>query len=235
MKSFISYLIQRISSFSRTNVVSGQMIAGDLVGTSESSDRHDSMVDTVVTERIPFRTAANAMTVAGCFQVEWIRSDAMFVELTTERRLLPFINIHMDGSRLVVTIKEDVSFSSNSPVHVRVQSPSMENLWLQGSGSVRLEKVQQEHLCVHMQGSGDFVVQGHVVDCHIEKTGSGDLHAHDLHTRMLDLQQMGSGDSTVWCNGAIIIHNHGSGDVFIHGHPGTRSITSHGSGEVNIF
>lgn len=140
------------------------------------------------------------------------------------------------GLKVYVTIREIEGLKSTGSGDMKIQSDIRTgslSLSSTGSGNLFLENVNADKLSVGMTGSGHITVEGGSVSSFsLSQTGSGDFKGEELLTEEASINKTGSGKSLIGEVESLNVRATGSGDVYYSGNPGSKNISSTGSGRV---
>lgn len=155
-----------------------------------------------------------------------------------------------DGSWGIYGIK---SMGDYKTVTIYITLPSLEDIHLSGSGSIKstgtfnnlddldisvsgsgeiILDYASRSTDLHISGSGEVTLKGKTGELDISISGSGDVFAKGLSAASCDVHISGSGDAQVQVNGELEAHISGSGDVRYTGNASVQARVS-GSGTVS--
>lgn len=163
--------------------------------------------------------------------IEIKTSEKYKVKVIAEKNILPLIITKIKGKTLVITTKDDCSFSSKKKVLVSIEMPSPEKLNIEGSGDILLYGLNSKDFTCTIQGSGDIKVDGKAENINFYIEGSGNIDAKKLKAQKAKVEINGSGDVTLDAAKRLIAEINGSGDIIYYGNPQLESNVS-GSGEL---
>ncbi len=116
---------------------------------------------------------------------------------------------------------------------ITIETPSLDDVQVDGSSDVYIDDVQAQHLTLTMSGSGTIVVAGGSArDGVVDDEGSGNIDLGRLHTASLTASSEGSGDITLSAPRRLAVTIDGSGDVAVHGRAESMSTRINGSGRI---
>ena len=95
-----------------------------------------------------------------------------------DENLLPLILTEIDDKTLRIYSKE--SFSTSSGITVVIETPLLTKALIRGSGKIVIEDLTAETLDLKINGSGDIITTGKVVELKATINGSGDIRAGNL-------------------------------------------------------
>lgn len=176
------------------------------------------------------------------------------VRVEADKDLLPDIETVVENGRLIVRMKDKISFiDDHGSTTVYISAPELNAFETHGSGDVRSEgKITDKNkmgvlisgsgdirldldcpeISTSTDGSGDITLSGATRNLSCKTSGSGDLHASDLKAENVKVTVHGSGDASVFASELLEVEISGSGDVHYSGAPKINT-TVHGSGTVS--
>lgn len=105
---------------------------------------------------------------------------------------------------------------------------------LHGSGDMNLSNLDSDQVELEVTGSGDLNAAGKAKSVNAKLKGSGDLNASNLTTDTAEVELIGSGNVDVFAKSNAKVQLRGSGDVMVEGNPAQRTVSTHGSGDVQF-
>jgi Putative auto-transporter adhesin, head GIN domain len=191
------------------------------------------------------------VVVAGAVDVRLKRSSAEKVVVHADDNIVPLIDTRVEGGKLIVETKPNVSFRTRNKISVIVEFKQLDALQLRGSGdataddikasifestihgsgNVKIAKLEADTVAISIAGSGDFSARGTAGKVGVVIEGSGDVHAEDLKAKTAAVSIAGSGDARVYATESLQARIAGSGDVRYRGSPQVEKKIA-GSGEV---
>lgn len=164
------------------------------------------------------------------------------------------VDVGVRGDRLVIGRKGrgflDM-FSGSDEVRILVTVPELSGAHISGSGDMKVNALNGDHVAlsvsgsgnldvaalrststgIRVTGSGDVSVGGTCSDASFVISGSGDIDASALSCTTMEARISGSGDIHARATDAAKAHISGSGDITVDGGARCES-TVRGSGEV---
>lgn len=179
-----------------------------------------------------------------------IHGDTPSVILRAQQNIADEIITEMDGSTLVIKTKN--SISTNEPIELWLTLKTIEEVELNGSGSITSESafkcektridisgsgkislaLMNEKLSVTINGSGDLNLTGKVTAAELEVTGSGNILASDCDIDECEVTVSGSGIAKLHVNEKLTSDIKGSGSVHYSGNPQKVKSEISGSGQL---
>ncbi|MCE5246035.1 MAG: head GIN domain-containing protein [Candidatus Polarisedimenticolia bacterium] len=127
--------------------------------------------------------------------------------------LLSNVTAEVRGDTLVVSTKEQYT-TSRVGLKVRVSTPRLEGLSIEGSADAVVEDLKGERFKASIAGSGDMSIHGGADVFEIAIAGSGDVNASDVTARKVSVHIDGSGDvRLVGSAEELAFRTNGSGDI----------------------
>lgn len=190
----------------------------------------------------------------GNFYVRVIRSSRTTLSVETDENLLPYIRTFINGNTLVIETRNDRCIRSAEPIYITVETPSIEELHLNGSGTIECNNVTTERMDLFMagsgriecrgllleyarariSGSGDIILGGETEVADYTITGSGQIRGLDLYAETVFADITGSGNIYTTANTVLDVTISGSGNVYYQGNPEISSDIS-GSGSIRRY
>ena len=186
-------------------------------------------------------------------KVEIKQGSETAVSVTASENLFKYIDTRVKNNTLMIDVKDCNCLRSEGDIVIKVTTPSIHGLTvngsgdiisegrlqidklnckINGSGSISLMDLQADDYSIDINGSGDVVLEGSSSKTgEININGSGDVNTSKVATSALVVNVSGSGDVTVKPTAALDVEITGSGDVRYYGTP---AISRHinGSGDV---
>lgn len=188
----------------------------------------------------------------GSMDVHIMQSGANSVKVQTDENLIPYLDIYVDGSTLVVQEKQGYNLNPSKKITVYVSSPVFRQIEMSGSGDIVSDNaisgneplkmdvsgsgninmnVNLPKLDAEISGSGNIALKGQSEDLSISMSGSGNIKCFDLISDNVNIDMSGSSDAEVTANKKLDIEVSGSGSVRYKGNASVNQRIS-GSGEV---
>ena len=150
----------------------------------------------------------------GSFNV-YITQDSIYqVIVEAESNLIPHIKTRVNGNSLIIETKE--SLNNNNPMNIYVKTPTINGVYLKGSGYMNLDSLNTDQLQLEISGSGNIRGEAVANTINAEISGSGSIffeaYASNIETKIS-----------------------GSGILDLMGESNTATHTISGSGDINAF
>jgi hypothetical protein len=191
------------------------------------------------------------LVVSGPVDVQLKHTGAEKAVVHADDNIASLIETRVDGGKLIVETHKDASFRTRNKLSVVVEFKQLEGVQLsgsgdvnaddikagifegviQGSGNMRIGKLEAETVAISIAGSGNFNARGRAEKVGFVIKGSGDVRAEDLQAKSAAVRISGSGDAHVHATESLQARIAGSGDVRYRGSPQVEKKVA-GSGEV---
>jgi len=173
----------------------------------------------------------------GSFDVFVEQGATQNVVVEGQSNIIDRLLTRVDDGRWDIKLKPG-SYSDFS-LTVKITTPDIEEMIIDGSGDVFIDQYTVSKLRLRSRGSGDFVVSepmtiSNRLDLDVE--GSGDISIVSLDCQNLEMDVEGSGDIVVRGNSQdAVYYLDGSGDIFAFDMiTATGSATNRGSGDIEL-
>jgi hypothetical protein len=186
------------------------------------------------------------------------QGDHSQIEMTADQETLDKIIVEVVDHKLIIRFSfEDMWFNDFKPGHVtlKVVTPDIESLsvagsgniiaektidsrvielFIAGSGDIKIANLKCERMEAEITGSGDIIVSGEkpVREIELKIAGSGNLKANQMEAEYGKFWIAGSGNCDVSVSHLIDAKILGSGDIRYTGNPTIES-TIAGSGKIH--
>jgi len=168
----------------------------------------------------------------GSAEVEVGFGESESVVVEADDNLLPLVETRVRGGVLVISMKPNLSITTQHPVRVRVTMKELDLAAIPGSGSIEITGLQAEQARFELAGSGTIRADGQVEDLDVILAGSGDLECEDLRSGSVSVRLSGSGTVEVFAEDELDVSIPGSGVVSYRGEPESVRKTVTGSGRL---
>ncbi len=156
-------------------------------------------------------------------------SKQSFVD-SADDNLLRRVTTRVEAGTLVIgTIG---SFTTRSPMSVKITVPSLATLRLSGSGSVTASHIREASLTISLSGSGVVRASGSATRLDVALAGSGEAQLARLVARSARAVIAGSGRILATATGTLDAAVPGSGSIAYSGNPAHVTTRVTGSGSI---
>jgi len=193
-----------------------------------------------------------ALQIAVSGKVELKQGTQEGVWIETDDNIQAMLEVVVEGNTLKIRSKDKNAYPKTRTLNIVVNFKNMDDIALEGSGSIKSDKLQSTDLKLRVGGSGDldiadlkadslrvsiggsgsFSASGNVPQVSGSIGGSGELDMAKLAAKDVRISIGGSGKASTWASDNLNVSIGGSGNVNYYGDPRvTKSIG--GSGSVN--
>lgn len=172
------------------------------------------------------------------------------VKVTAAQNIIDLLNRNIRSDEW--DIKFNSCIISPEDVEIEITIPTIEELSIEGSGSIKSEglissnllelsiegsgeldlTIDVKELESEISGSGDLKLEGATKIHNIVINGSGDLEAYKLNCDEADIEINGSGDVKLNVSYSLDVEVNGSGDVYYQGNVKKINSNINGSGKL---
>ena len=161
-------------------------------------------------------------------------SNDHYIEVFAEDNLIDLIEVRLDQKQLIVELKDNVSFQSHHPIELKMSTRTLKLISLNGSGLIKAIGLDQRHLNIHLNGSGNIYLQGKAHDLTATLNGSGNIDASTLKSDSVQINLNGSGMVEVNAAESAVGRLNGSGKIVVYGNPKKKTHEQSGSGKIKF-
>jgi hypothetical protein len=173
-----------------------------------------------VFSRLDLAGSTNVIVIAGSRQSVAVHADSNLIHHITTRVIARTLIIGTTGS-----------FTTRTPMNVKVSVPSLTSVTLSGSGKISVTGIKAPRLTVTLPGSGALSASGTATRLDVSLGGSGLAQLSNLIARDAHAVVTGSGLIRVTATASLNATVSGTGAIIYTGDPPhvTRSITGTGA------
>ncbi len=148
--------------------------------------------------------------------------------------LVPLVHTEISGDTLRIWAEQRMS--SSKPIRVRYTAPRLESLESNGSVRTNVQGLLGGPLQVSHNGSGYLELRGQVDRLDVRHTGSGQLYADGLDSKLATVDMSGSGRVNIGSvrGEALRLSATGSGSFQARGIVHSLDVQLHGSGSAQL-
>jgi hypothetical protein len=159
------------------------------------------------------------VSLEGVYRVNIKQGSFQELEIVTDDNIIHRVNTRVADNKLFVDMK--TGQYNRMSIEVNITLPSIEGVSFEGAGKVNLtDFMDLEALALRNVGSGDFELKSgssHRLDWRNE--GSGSLDSEEFEAAVIEIENIGSGNTTVRCTDRLKAKLEGSGNVYYYGNP----------------
>lgn len=175
------------------------------------------------------------------------------IKVEGEENIIQQLDIHVNGDKLSVGMKNNVMINTHHPLKVFITAPEFRQI--EGSGACQFFstgkltsnsefKIDLEGACetklevdapkidVDASGASEIKMKGHARDFSIDASGASDIDCFDLLTENTTLDISGGGSANVYASQSLTVSVSGAGDVHYKGKPSKINKDISGAGSI---
>lgn len=156
---------------------------------------------------------------------------ARTVEVRTDDNLLSMVRTEV--SEGVLEIDAASGINATTDVRVKVTTPSLAGIHLEGANRLALDIDSPGDIEVHIEGAGRMRANGRVGKLTVHSEGAGTIEAADLVAKSVDVTIEGAGRASVNATQALKARIEGAGIVRYAGNPASVEKTVDGIGRIS--
>jgi hypothetical protein len=194
--------------------------------------------------------AFNKIHLQGNIDVFLSQDTSFSIRVEAGENLIDYIETNVVDGEMIIH-EANNNLANTKPIKVYINTDSIENIVLEGSGNFDGDNILADNLNVLLSGSGHININTFATEVNFNVTGSGDAYilgtsnilnlliqgSGDVNSKFLQTQNAnvtinGSGDAIVNVSDTLSAVVNGSGDIDYYGNPTTVSTAVNGSGNI---
>ncbi len=183
----------------------------------------------------------------------YVKQDSIrSVKIEADENLLQYIEVKLEGDKLVIQPKDGYNLSGSKGIKVYVSSPVFKTLEasgacdiigenkitciepmyidLSGASDVKLE-LKAPKVETTSSGAGSISLKGETKDFSVDGSGSTNIKCFELMAENTTVELSGAGDAQVYASVKLDVHVSGAADVK---HKGNAAVTKEISGAGSV-
>lgn len=165
----------------------------------------------------------------GAFTVNY-KSGQAGIEITGDENIVKLVVIKVLNNTLYLGTEK--SYSTQSPLIIKVSAPQLSSIRSQGSGEVTVNDISSEQFVINIFGAVNLKAAGKTTNLVIEVNGSGSVNTEALPAQQVTVTTLGSGNVTLNSSESLKAQLTGSGNIIYYGNPQNISKQVLGSGQL---
>ena len=165
----------------------------------------------------------------GAFDIKYKHGNPS-LKISGDNNIIRHVKTKIVDKTLQLSI--DKSYSTNNPILIRISSPNIAEISINGSSNVDLDKIQTNHLKISLLGTADLNANGLVTRLELDVQGSGDANIKSLFADFATVSLLGSGDIILTAKKQLNATVSGVGDIQFFGNPVKISKKISGVGSI---
>lgn len=160
-----------------------------------------------------------SVALEGFGRLEIDQTGTESVTITADDNILPYLTTTVRGQKLIISVKDNVTFTNVPELVYNVTVQSLENLELNGAGEIVITNLDGDTFKVNLDGGGSITVSGDVTRQEVELNGLGIYDGEALVSREAVVNQNGAGSAVVNVSDTLDVTIDGVGSVEYLGDP----------------
>lgn len=152
------------------------------------------------------------------------------VTVEADDNLLEYITTEVDGSALVIGIKDSVS--SKSKINIKITMPELTDLDISGASTANVSGFKGDKLVAGFSGASKAKIDGEVREFNGRASGASSIDAANLKAENADVNSSGASSITVNASGDLKADASGASKVLYIGDP--KSLKQNASGASSV-
>ncbi|REL37829.1 hypothetical protein DYD21_08595 [Rhodohalobacter sp. SW132] len=154
------------------------------------------------------------------------------IRITGDSNILENIDSTVQGSRLVITARENAFLNPTKRVEIEIPSTSLNATSVSGSNRLELKNIHHQTFTIRGSGSTEIFAGGYTDILEIRMSGSSRIIAPDLVSESASIRTSGSSKAEINASGKLESRSSGSSEIIVHGNPSEISNQSSGSSRL---
>jgi hypothetical protein len=117
--------------------------------------------------------------------------------ISAEDNILPILESRVSDQTLFISNVNESSINPTKPIEFVVEVKSLENLNVDGVGSIEAKDIQGKRLSVSLDGVGSVAIAGNVDVLELNLDGVGSFNGEDLNAKQATVRNKGVGSAVV--------------------------------------
>lgn len=165
----------------------------------------------------------------GAFEIDVVCQQPQTLEIEGDDNLLPMISTEVSNG--VLRINNSGSFSTRTPIKIKISVPNIEGIKANGAGTIVVSRLKNDKFDINSNGAPTIRVSGETKELEIDANGAGHVDAHKLRASRAGVESKGVAKVEVFASGVLNVTVSGPSQVIYDGDPEVRQ-TVNGSGSV---
>jgi hypothetical protein len=165
----------------------------------------------------------------GAFEIEVTCQQPQSLEIEGDDNLLPLVSTAVSNG--VLRIHNIDSYSTRTPMRIKISVPGMEGITANGAGTIEVSGVKSDKFEIESNGAPTIKVSGETKDLQIDANGAGAVDAHRLRASKVQVDSKGVATVEVYASEVLNVTVAGPAQVIYEGDPEVNQ-TVHGPGSV---
>ncbi|HYN23902.1 MAG TPA: head GIN domain-containing protein, partial [Pyrinomonadaceae bacterium] len=165
----------------------------------------------------------------GAFEIDVVCQQAQTLEIEGDDNLLPMVST--DVSNGVLRINNVGSYSTRTPMKIKISVPNIEGISANGAGTIEVSRLKNDKFYIDSNGAPTIRVSGETKELEIDASGAGKVDAHKLRASRAEVDSKGVAKVEVFASDVLNVTISGPSQVIYDGDPEVNQ-TVNGPGSV---
>ena len=165
----------------------------------------------------------------GAFEIDVVCQQPQTLEIEGDDNLLPMISTQVSNG--VLRINNSGSYSTRTPMKIKISVPNIEGITANGAGTIELSRLKNDKFDIDSNGAPTIRVSGESKELKIDANGAGHVDAHKLRASRAEVGSRGVAKVEVFASDVLNVTISGPSQVIYDGDPEV-SQTVNGPGSV---
>ncbi|MBA3513826.1 MAG: DUF2807 domain-containing protein [Pyrinomonadaceae bacterium] len=170
-----------------------------------------------------------SLTTDGAFDIEVVCQQPQTLEIEGDDNLLAMVSTEVSNE--VLRINNVGSYSTRTPMKIKISVPSLEGITANGAGTIEVSRLKNEKFDIDSNGAPTIRVSGETKELEIDANGAGTVDAHKLRASTAEVDSQGAVKVEVFASEVLNVTVSGPSQVIYDGDPAVKQ-TVNGPGSV---
>jgi len=165
----------------------------------------------------------------GAIEIDVVCQQAQTFEIEGDDNLLPMVSTEVSNG--VLRINSVGSFSTRTPMKVKITVPNIEGITSNGAGTIQVSRLENDKFDIDSNGAPTIRVSGETKELKIDANGAGHIDTHNLRASKAEVESKGVAKVEVFAGEVLDVTVSGPSQVIYDGDPSVNQ-TVNGPGSV---
>jgi len=171
----------------------------------------------------------SSISTDGAFEIDVVCQQPQTLEIEGDDNLLPMISTEVSNG--VLRINNSGSFSTRTPMKIKISVPNIEGITANGAGKIEVSRLKNDKFDIDSNGAPTIRVSGETKELEIDANGAGHVDAHKLRASRAEVESNGVAKVEVFASDVLNVTVSGPSQVIYDGDPEVNQ-TVNGPGSV---
>lgn len=177
----------------------------------------------------------DGIAVSSAIQVKFSLKDKNSIRVTADSNLVDLVEFTLDDSTLVIAIKEGFGYSTNSPIIVTIENPTLKKIKAFNASKFTATKLKGSKLSVKAHNAAAIKLSGAVDTVKIKAFNASKVAANKLQSADLKVRGYSASKVVAYAGKSANIKAESASSVDIHGQPPKRKFKSGLSARIKFL